>query len=369
MANNKIVFDGTTLIDLTADTVTENDVTSGKTFHLPSGEVAIGTGEGPDTITDGRYLFALSNKRVTDLKNSIINTPYMSYMFYNNGSLTDTDLSSIMSNSKNAFYIDTNQYDSKSLDYMFHGANHISNFDFDWINFNDQPVSMNYTFNLATSLSGILGSNPVNVNSMTCAFRNIPSLEIADFSMLKLTGTEIKCDYMFQNCTNLRIVSMLSTATGNIVDTRSMFSGCTSLITPGSFMSSVRNVTNAASMFNGCSSLQSITLTNLSCAATSNMNMMFNGCSTLFKVDMLWDCSNVSSLTTNSMFQNCHHMMHLVIRWTGGVVPLSSSSAFVGVPSTCRIWVPDDLVNSYKNATNWSARADYIFPLSEYSGG
>ena len=41
---NKVVYDGTTLIDLTGDDVTAADVKSGKTFHLPSGEPSTGTG-------------------------------------------------------------------------------------------------------------------------------------------------------------------------------------------------------------------------------------------------------------------------------------------------------------------------------------
>lgn len=43
MAKNKIIYGGTVLIDLTGDTVTEADVQSGVSFHLPSGEVGTGT--------------------------------------------------------------------------------------------------------------------------------------------------------------------------------------------------------------------------------------------------------------------------------------------------------------------------------------
>ena len=43
MAINKVIFGGDTLIDLTGDTVTEADVLSGKTFHLPSGASGTGT--------------------------------------------------------------------------------------------------------------------------------------------------------------------------------------------------------------------------------------------------------------------------------------------------------------------------------------
>ena len=53
MANNqnvnKVVYDGTTLIDLTGDDVTAGDVLSGKKFHLPSGAQAFGTMAGGTT--------------------------------------------------------------------------------------------------------------------------------------------------------------------------------------------------------------------------------------------------------------------------------------------------------------------------------
>ncbi len=46
MAVNKVMLNESTLIDLTADTATVEDVAEGKTFHLASGEQAVGTGSG-----------------------------------------------------------------------------------------------------------------------------------------------------------------------------------------------------------------------------------------------------------------------------------------------------------------------------------
>lgn len=46
------------------------------------------------------------------------------------------------------------------------------------------------------------------------------------------------------------------------------------------------------------------------------------------------------------------------------ICSLSSSSAFSGVPYL-RIFVPDDLVDTYKISTNWALYADRIYPLSE----
>ncbi len=42
MAINKVIYGGSTLIDLTQDTVSASDVLSGKTFHLASGDTATG---------------------------------------------------------------------------------------------------------------------------------------------------------------------------------------------------------------------------------------------------------------------------------------------------------------------------------------
>lgn len=61
MANNKIIFNNETLIDLTGDSVTAADVLSGVSFHLPSGEVGTGTCDydsdtSEDTATVGEIL-------------------------------------------------------------------------------------------------------------------------------------------------------------------------------------------------------------------------------------------------------------------------------------------------------------------------
>lgn len=56
MANqyeNKVIFGGETLIDLTTDTVTRSDVQSGVYFHLPSGERTTGTSTYDADTSDG----------------------------------------------------------------------------------------------------------------------------------------------------------------------------------------------------------------------------------------------------------------------------------------------------------------------------
>lgn len=52
---NKVVYGDTTLIDLTADTVTVEDVLAGVAFHLPNGAPAVGTGTGGGGGGSGIY--------------------------------------------------------------------------------------------------------------------------------------------------------------------------------------------------------------------------------------------------------------------------------------------------------------------------
>ena len=61
-ANNKIVLGtGEVLLDLTADTVTANTVAVGKTFHLASGERAIGTMEGGGSMVEATVTYQASS--------------------------------------------------------------------------------------------------------------------------------------------------------------------------------------------------------------------------------------------------------------------------------------------------------------------
>lgn len=48
---NKVEFGGQTLIDLTQDTVTANDVAEGVYFHLPNGQRTVGTNSGGGAIS------------------------------------------------------------------------------------------------------------------------------------------------------------------------------------------------------------------------------------------------------------------------------------------------------------------------------
>lgn len=52
MANNKVIYDGTTLIDLTSDTVTPDTLLTGATAHDASGAQITGTATGGGDLSD-----------------------------------------------------------------------------------------------------------------------------------------------------------------------------------------------------------------------------------------------------------------------------------------------------------------------------
>lgn len=123
-------------------------------------------------------------------------------------------------------------------------------------------------------------------------------------------------------------------------------------------------VSDIGSGFRQCTALTNLDLSNFNFTNASNMNNVFNG-STALKTIKIGNSNTTynSSLSTLSIFQNCSSAESITINGTN-VMPITNSNAFSGLKSNCRFYVPSNLVNAYKTATNWSARANYIFPIS-----
>ena len=88
---------------------------------------------------------------------------------------------------------------------------------------------------------------------------------------------------------------------------------------------------------------------------------------------------NIKSISNNVYFaSNCYSLTKLIIRNMASAPALDSSAFykcyhFTGTTDSTynpnglkdgRIYVPDDMVNTLKAATNWSRYADIIVPLS-----
>lgn len=175
------------------------------------------------------------------------------------------------------------------------------------------------------------------------------------------------------------------------------FEGCTALTT-----ASFASLTSIVSyMFQGCSSLKTVTAPNATrleqqcfadCTAlemTSFPNITYIGyyafknapagvisfpaCTSIGIYTAAgngpagFDFTNKLTIPANA-FNGSSNFSHLVLR-SNELCPLSDVNAFAGTPISVKlgyIYVPADLVDTYKAATNWSTFADQILPLTAY---
>lgn len=126
-----------------------------------------------------------------------------------------------------------------------------------------------------------------------------------------------------------------------------------------------KNVTNCAYMFYNCTELTSLDLSNFNTANVTTMFNMFNLCRSLEKIDLSnFDVSKVTNM--RSMFYNCNSLSKVII--DNQTVFDLKSNVFLETPineGTGFIYVPDNMVETYKSATNWSTYADQIKGMSE----
>ena len=74
---------------------------------------------------------------------------------------------------------------------------------------------------------------------------------------------------------------------------------------------------------------------------------------------------SVTTIGVNT-FTNCTSLSVFICR---AVTPPAMVSSFTGSSADLKIYVPDDSVEAYKQASGWNKYADIIYPLSEYAEG
>ncbi len=134
-----------------------------------------------------------------------------------------------------------------------------------------------------------------------------------------------------------------------IAITESMFYNCRSL-TSVTFMEGAESIGKAA--FSTCTSLEEFAISPI----TTVGDGPFNGCSKLKRVEFGEGLSSLGK----SLFDGANAMESLTIR--SATVP-SLAAAMKG--QTPSIYVPANLVDAYKAATNWSTYADNIQAIEE----
>ena len=188
----------------------------------------------------------------------------------------------------------------------------------------EMTVIRSYGFSYASALETVSIPNLTKTN--TYAFRGCSGLQEANFPLLTSLGA-------------------------------GTFYGCTALVT--AYLPKATKLDS--NMFYGCKALQNVTAT----AAVSTGEHTFRECIALKTIDL----PSMTSIAANS-FYGCTGIEKLILRSTTAAT-LSNVSAFTGSSiesGTGYIYVPDNLVDTYKAATNWSIFANQIKRLSELEG-
>ena len=200
------------------------------------------------------------------------------------------------------------------------------------------------------------GSNePINAQNFADEIKNLPSGGDID-AFVTRTITEYESDviesvgkHVFYECTEMTRVEIPNVKTiGNLA-----FAYCSALSSIDSHY--VENI--ALQAFYACHSLASVNTPNLSYLS----DQVFRECRALKHIE-LNNCTNIGSM--------CFFMSGLTTLILGAptVCTLANTNAFTNTPiadGTGYVYVPDDLVEAYKGATNWSTFASQIKGLSE----
>lgn len=137
-------------------------------------------------------------------------------------------------------------------------------------------------------------------------------------------------------------------------------------------------------LFAYCTNLQEVNLPK----ATGNTRTTFRRCYNLTKVNMplikniyydafqdcmklqMLDFHNLTMLSGSNVFAGCTALTALILRNTNQVCTLDGTNHFSDNAisnGTGYIYVPRDLVNSYKTATNWTVYANQFRALEDYT--
>ena len=158
--------------------------------------------------------------------------------------------------------------------------------------------------------------------------------------------------------------------TSKITNMSNMFYNCTRLTNLDLSNFDTSNVTNMYMMFNRNVSLTSVNVSGFNTNNVTNMNSMFHQCEKLTKIDISSFTSEKLTLNA-SMFAGCVKLTTLIIN-NPNLFKMTNSNMLRDTPiesGTGYVYVPDDMVETYKSATNWNIYANQIKGMSELPEG
>lgn len=212
------------------------------------------------------------------------------------------------------------------------------------------------------------GGSDLEINNCAYLFYSGARVEQL-YDILKICKNVTTCEQMFYQfkVNNYTTLDLSNFDTSKVITMNNMFanaSNITEINLTGKFKTD--NVTNMQNMFRYCSNISNIDLSNFNTSKVTTMQWMFYSCVGLTELDLSnFDTSNVTN--NANMFYGCSKLEKLIIN-NPNVFKMTSTNMLTNTPiakGTGYIYVPDDLVETYKTATNWSTYADQIKGMSE----
>ena len=156
----------------------------------------------------------------------------------------------------------------------------------------------------------------------------------------------------FKNCRSLTNITIPNSVTSIGASAFYYCYSLTSVVIPNGVTSI------GTSMFNNCYSLTSVVIPN---SVISIGISAFNNCYLLTSVVIPNSVTSIGEYA----FQNCYSLTTYIFERTAGITAIGGTNAFENINTSTKIYVPDELVDDYKIADNWSTYANYIYPISD----
>ena len=247
-----------------------------------------------------------------------------------------------------------------------------------FINYNSPSFPDTFDFNIsvrsASSLFSYWGFKSLKVSgeitgpngSMSNMFANCSNLTSVDLSGLN-TSLVNTMSYLFQYCTNLSSLNLDGFDTSSVIDMGNTFSYCKSITSLDLSGWDTSSLTNLYQTFYSAEAITTLNLSGWNTSLVTRMTTTFYNCTNIKYLNLSgWTTESVTD--TDRIFGYLFNLEALVID-SPSVFRLTNSNAFYASSitngGTGFVYVPDNLVDEYKSATNWTTVADQIKPLSE----
>ena len=126
---------------------------------------------------------------------------------------------------------------------------------------------------------------------------------------------------------------------------------------------------NGSSNFSGCSGYTELKLPSLDTLLVSGSQYVFQNNTSAIKIDLGNNQTSVTGKFGTNMFRYNSNLKALILRWNNvAVISASNALSNTGISSgSGYIYVPSNLVNSYKSANYWASYPNQIRAIENYS--